>query len=479
MVKVRIDLARDGAPPLPRAPAQQQHAPTRPAADEPPPTPEALKQRGDDAFRRGDTAAAARAWTEAAAAAGRSGPDARRLAVACLANASRAQLDRGRAADALRAATEAISLDPDHPRARYFRAWALLALGRLDDADAAIALLVAAEPRNPRVLDLKAEATRARGHAADGAAAARAGAEDSRAATEERGLRGDDAARAKRAEADAPPEPGDARPAPAAAAAAAREGYAPPTRRFNVDAPKRAPTVVRADPTAAEVARLRAARRPAPAPADAAPRSVHAILAEKRKARRAARAAPAPRSVAPTTAWTAMAAAEAANVATAMTRKPADAPPRVEFTSESGDYAIERTRLLEALQLDFYAGVAEARPQGPRAVRRRADGRGPAGGGGLEPLVHGRDREAGGRVPAKRRRQGRGRRDGAGQGQEGAAGGQRAAETWYRACPCGRLDSSGARGRAPGAARGVRAPQGRARRKAALTEQRAALARSP
>jgi len=108
-----------------------------------------------------------------------------------------------------------------------------------------------------------------------------------------------------------------------------REAYAPPASRFNVDTPKAPPPAARADPAAAEVARLRAARRPDPEPStDGAPRSVHAILAEKRKARRAARAAPAPASAVPAEAWTAMAAAEAADVATARTRRPAGAPPK-------------------------------------------------------------------------------------------------------------------------------------------------------
>ena len=111
MVKVRIDLVRDDGL-LPAAP--EEPAPAR-AADEVE-APEALKKRGDAAFRRGEAAAAARLWTRAAAA----GRDDRRLAVACLANTARAQLDLGRAADALRAAAEALSLDPDHARARYF-----------------------------------------------------------------------------------------------------------------------------------------------------------------------------------------------------------------------------------------------------------------------------------------------------------------------------------------------------------------------
>ena len=151
MVKVRIDLLRDDG--LAAAPAEP--APVR-AADEVE-APEALKKRGDAAFRRGEAAAAARLWTRAAAAAGR---DDRRLAVACLANTARAHIDLSRATDALRAAAEALALDPDHARARYFRARALLALGRRAEADDAIAWLVAREPGNPRVLDLKAEAAR-------------------------------------------------------------------------------------------------------------------------------------------------------------------------------------------------------------------------------------------------------------------------------------------------------------------------------
>ena len=335
MVKVRIDLVRDDGL-LPVAP--EEPAPAR-AADEVE-APEALKKRGDAAFRRGEAAAAARLWTRAAAA----GRDDRRLAVACLANTARAQLDLGRAADALRAAAEALSLDPDHARARYFRARALLALGRRADADEAIAWLVAREPGNPRVLELKAEAARV-------PEAAPAEVDVSR----DHG----DAARAKAAapvaRAGAPPAPPDAPTDPAARARAAarpafattwtamaareaasssdeprgREAYAPPASRFNVDAPKAPPPAARADPAAAEVARLRAARRPDPeASTDGAPRSVHAILAEKRKARRAARAAPAPASAAPATAWTAMAADEAAEVANAMTRRPAGAPPK-------------------------------------------------------------------------------------------------------------------------------------------------------
>ena len=151
MVKVRIDLVRDDAL-LPVAP--EEPAPAR-AADEVE-APEALKKRGDAAFRRGEAAAAARLWTRAAAA----GRDDRRLAVACLANTARAHIDLSRATDALRAAAEALALDPDHARARYFRARALLALGRRADADEAIAWLVAREPGNPRVLELKAEAAR-------------------------------------------------------------------------------------------------------------------------------------------------------------------------------------------------------------------------------------------------------------------------------------------------------------------------------
>ena len=325
MVKVRIDLVRDDGL-LPVAP--EEPAPAR-AADEVE-APEALKKRGDAAFRRGEAAAAARLWTRAAAA----GRGDRLLAVACLANTARAQLDLGRAADALRAAAEALSLDPDHARARYFRARALLALGRRAEADDAIAWLVAREPGNPRVLELKAEAARV-----------------PEAAPAEVDVSPDhgDAARAKAAApADAPTDPAAraraaARPAFAttwtamAAREAAsssdeprgREAYAPPASRFNVDAPKAPPPAARADPAAAEVARLRAARRPDPeASTDGAPRSVHAILAEKRKARRAARAAPAPASAAPATAWTAMAADEAAEVANAMTRRPAGAPPK-------------------------------------------------------------------------------------------------------------------------------------------------------
>ena len=355
MVKVRIDLLRDDG----LAAAPEEPAPAR-AADEVE-APEALKKRGDAAFRRGETAAAARLWTRAAAA----GRDDRRLAVACLANTSRAQLDLSRANDALRAAAEALSLDPDHARARYFRARALLALGRRADADEAIAWLVAREPGNPRVLELKAEAARVPEAApaeVDGASVRTAAKElvpraDGDAARKPRDH--DDAARAKAAapvaRAGAPPAPADAPKDPAARARAAarpafattwtamaareaasssdeprgREAYAPPASRFNVDAPKAPPPAARADPAAAEVARLRAARRPDPeASTDGAPRSVHAILAEKRKARRAARAAPAPASAAPATAWTAMAADEAAEVANAMTRRPAGAPPK-------------------------------------------------------------------------------------------------------------------------------------------------------
>ncbi|CAH0366539.1 unnamed protein product [Pelagomonas calceolata] len=310
MVKVRIDLLRDDG----LAAAPEEPAPVR-AADEVE-TPKALKKRGDAAFRRGEAAAAARLWTRAAAA----GRDDRRLAVACLANTARAQLDLSRATDALRAAAEALALDPDHARARYFRARALLALGRRADADEAIAWLVAREPGNPRVLELEAEAARV-------PEAAPAEVDVPRA--------DGDAARAKAAApAAAPTDPtvrarAAARPAFATTwtAMAAREAYAPPASRFNVDAPKAPPPAARADPAAAEVARLRAARRPE-ASTDGAPRSVHAILAEKRKARRAARAAPAPASAAPATAWTAMAAAEAAEVANAITRRPAGAPPK-------------------------------------------------------------------------------------------------------------------------------------------------------
>ena len=85
MVKVRIDLMRDDG----LAAAPEEPAPAR-AADEVE-TPKALKKRGDAAFRRGEAAAAARLWTRAAAA----GRDDRRLAVACLANTARAQLDLG------------------------------------------------------------------------------------------------------------------------------------------------------------------------------------------------------------------------------------------------------------------------------------------------------------------------------------------------------------------------------------------------
>ena len=353
MVKVRINLLRDDGL-LPAAP--EEPAPVR-AADEVE-APEALKKRGDAAFRRGEAAAAARLWTRSAAAA----RDDRRLAVACLANTARAQLDLGRAADALRAAAEALTLDPDHLRARYFRARALLALGRRAEADEEIACLVAREPDNPRVLELKAEAARVPEAApaeVDGASARTAAKElvpraDGDAARKPRDH--DDAARAKAAapvaRAGAPPDaPTDSaararaatRPAFAttwtamAAREAAsssdeprgREAYAPPASRFNVDAPKAPPPAARADPAAAEVARLRAARRPDPeASTDGAPRSVHAILAEKRKARRAARAAPAPASAVPAEAWTAMAAAEAAEVANAMTRRPAGALPK-------------------------------------------------------------------------------------------------------------------------------------------------------
>ena len=342
MVKVRIDLLRDDG----LAAAPEEPAPAR-AADEVE-APEALKKRGDAAFRRGEAAAAARLWTRAAAAARND----RRLAVACLANTARAQVDLGRAADALRAAAEALALDPDHARARYFRARALLALGRRADADEAIAWLVAREPGNPRVLELKAEAARVPEAAPAEVDVPRADGDAARVPRAD-----GDAARAKAAapvaRAGAPPAPPDAPTDPAARARAAarpafattwtamaareaasssdeprgREAYAPPASRFNVDAPKAPPPAARADPAAAEVARLRAARRPE-ASTDGAPRSVHAILAEKRKARRAARAAPAPASAAPATAWTAMAAAEAAEVANAMTRRPAGAPPK-------------------------------------------------------------------------------------------------------------------------------------------------------
>ena len=354
MVKVRIDLVRDDG----LAAAPEEPAPVR-AADEVE-APEALKKRGDAAFRRGEAAAAARLWTRAAAVA----RDDRRLAVACLANMARAQLDLGRAADALRAAAEALSLDPDHARARYFRARALLALGRRAEADEEIACLVAREPDNPRVLELKAEAARV-----PEAAPAEVDGASVRTAAKELVPRADgDAARVPRDHGDAarskaaapvaragvPPAPANAPTDPAARArAAARpafattwtamaareaasssdeprggEAYAPPASRFNVDAPKAPPPAARADPAAAEVARLRA-RRPDPEPStDGAPRSVHAILAEKRKARRAARAAPAPASAAPATAWTAMVQAEAADVATARTRRPAGAPPK-------------------------------------------------------------------------------------------------------------------------------------------------------
>ena len=96
MVKVRIDLVRDDG----LAAAPEEPAPVR-AADEVE-APEALKKRGDAAFRRGEAAAAARLWTRAAAA----GRDDRRLAVACLANTARAQFDLGRAEASLRAALD-------------------------------------------------------------------------------------------------------------------------------------------------------------------------------------------------------------------------------------------------------------------------------------------------------------------------------------------------------------------------------------
>ena len=321
MVKVRIDLLRDDG--LAAAPAEP--APAR-AADEVE-APEALKKRGDAAFRRGEAAAAARLWTRAAAAAGR---DDRRLAVACLANTARAQLDLGRAADALRAAAEALTLDPDHLRARYFRARALLALGRRADADEEIAWLVAREPGNPRVLELKAEAARVPEAAPAEVDVSRG---DGDAARTKAAAPTDPAARARAAARPAFATTWTAMAAREAASSSdeprGREAYAPPASRFNVDAPKAPPPPARADPAAAEVARLRAARRPDPeASTDGAPRSVHAILAEKRKARRAARAAPAPASAVPAEAWTAMAAAEAAEVANAMTRRPAGALPK-------------------------------------------------------------------------------------------------------------------------------------------------------
>ena len=330
MVKVRIDLLRDDG--LTAAPAEP--APVR-AADEVE-APEALKKRGDAAFRRGEAAAAARLWTRAAAA----GRGDRRLAVACLANTARAHFDLSRATDALRAAAEALALDPDHARARYFRARALLALGRRAEADEEIACLVAREPDNPRVLELKAEAARvpeappaevdvSRG---DGDAA-RVPRADGDAARTKAAAPTDPAARARAAARPAFATTWTAMAAREAASSSdeprGREAYAPPASRFNVDAPKAPPPAARADPAAAEVARLRATRRPDPEPStDGAPRSVHAILAEKRKARRAARAAPAPASAVPAEAWTAMAAAEAAEVANAMTRRPAGAPPK-------------------------------------------------------------------------------------------------------------------------------------------------------
>ena len=329
MVKVRIDLLRDDG--LAAAPAEP--APVR-AADEVE-APEALKKRGDAAFRRGETAAAARLWTRAAAA----GRGDRRLAVACLANTARAQLDLGSAADALRAAAEALSLDPDHARARYFRARALLALGRRAEADEEIACLVAREPDNPRVLELKAEAARVPEAAPaevdvppKNGDAARVPRDHGDAARTKAAAPTDPAARARAAARPAFATTWTAMAAREAASSSdeprGREAYAPPASRFNVDAPKAPPPAARADPAAAEVARLRA-RRPDPEPStDGAPRSVHAILAEKRKARRAARAAPAPASAAPATAWTAMAADEAAEVANAMTRRPAGAPPK-------------------------------------------------------------------------------------------------------------------------------------------------------
>ena len=74
--------------------------------------------------------------------------------------------------------------------------------------------------------------------------------------------------------------------------------HAPPASRFNVDAPKAPPPAARADPAAAEVARLRAARRPGPV-SDGRRGPGPCTRSSRKSVRARARVAPAPASAAP------------------------------------------------------------------------------------------------------------------------------------------------------------------------------------
>ena len=329
MVKVRIDLLRDDG----LAAAPEEPAPAR-AADEVE-APEALKKRGDAAFRRGETAAAARLWTRAAAVA----RDDRRLAVACLANTARAQLDLGRAADALRAAAEALSLDPDHARARLPGAGPPGAgpsrrRGRGDrvargerarqPARAGTQGRGGAGPRGRAGRGRRASRRRRRGACADDGdaprrptrrriprLAARAAAGPAFATTWTA------MAAREAASASAREEPGGGRPTrrppPASTSTCRRRRRRPPGRT-----PRRPRSRAPAGRAAAGPGDLDGRRAPVRArdprgKAQGAARGAGRARPGERGARRA---------------WTAMAAVEAADVATAKTRRPVGAPPK-------------------------------------------------------------------------------------------------------------------------------------------------------
>ena len=148
MVKVRIDLLRDDG---------LAAAPEEPDEVETPKAPQETRRRRLPARRGGG----GRATLDASGRGGRAGrPPARRGVQASRTRPALSSTSAARPRRAARGRGGALALDPEHARAHYFRARALLALGRRADADEAIAWLVAREPGNPRVLELKAEAAR-------------------------------------------------------------------------------------------------------------------------------------------------------------------------------------------------------------------------------------------------------------------------------------------------------------------------------
>lgn len=111
----------------------------------------AQQTAGNDAFKAGDFASAAAAYTSAMAGGGSGKKD--NTSAALLANRAACWLKLGRFEAALADSERAVEMEPGHVKALFRKGLALKALGRLQEAGAALSAAQAAEPGNAAVRD--------------------------------------------------------------------------------------------------------------------------------------------------------------------------------------------------------------------------------------------------------------------------------------------------------------------------------------